>query len=630
MNHNSEADGRRMLSRHEFVIRLLGLMLLLAFFQFIASHYLIYNVFHPDAAELEILLDRPGPGVIIIFIFILALMFNYLRPILSFLGDAGREVEIPDERARLVAQKCMNFPYLMVGFAFVSNILGGLFSGLTLMRWLDWGARLVYCLVFGGVMIALMAAPLAIYCYHWLVRPVIEMAAHCAPGLPPSFSAGLRVSVRTKMVLIITSLVVAVAGYVGFVGYSHSSTLLSSLERVEAALPEEVKAELGRQKGVILSSEWKARIGDLGAMYVIFVLVASAVSLLVALLSSREISEPIAVLDRAAQRIRQGGYGEPVRLIKNDELADLGAAFNRMMDTIVAHVGVMEGIVGKLERGIRSMDDSIRVVLGVCTAQALGSARQASAVSQSSAIAHQIVSTSRLIDEGARNVGEVSGEALSACQGGESTVARARDDFAGIARQVSEISAAMRHLEDDFSRILRIVDLLEDIADQTDILSVNAALEAAGAGEHGRRFGVVATATRMLAQKSADAAGEVKQLVGQIQQATQESAALAKDGENKVEAGNAAMGAVVSAFADISSLAETTALSAREITVATKEQESASEQLAASMLEVQSVAAEVEKGAREIESAVADLRRFAESLKSEVEDRTQQPEPYIS
>jgi methyl-accepting chemotaxis protein len=357
-----------------------------------------------------------------------------------------------------------------------------------------------------------------------------------------------------------------------------------------------------------------------------FVVVASAVSLVVAWLSSREITEPVAVLDRAARRVREGSYGEPVRLIKNDELADLGSAFNRMMATITAHVGAMEEVVHKLENGIRSMDDSIRLVLGVCAEQARGSALQASAIEQSSAIARQIVSTSHLIDQGAASVGEVSGEALAACQGGESTVKRARDDFGRIARQVSEITASMRRLEGDFGQILRIVDLLEDIAEQTDILAVNAALEAAGAGEHGRRFGAVAAATRRLAQRSADAAGEVKALVEQIQAATREAAEQAQDGEKQVQAGSGAMVEVVTAFADISSLAETTALSAREITVATREQESASEQLAASMIEVQKVAAGVEKGAREIESAVSELRRFAESLKSEVEGRRKGPD----
>ncbi len=240
-------------------------------------------------------------------------------------------------------------------------------------------------------------------------------------------------------------------------------------------------------------------------------------------------------------------------------------------------------------------------------------------------MSRQIVSTSHLIDQGAASVGEVSGEALAACQGGESTVKRARDDFGRIARQVSEVSALMRRLEGDFGRTLRIVDLLEDIAEQTDILAVNAALEAAGAGEHGRRFGAVAAATRRLAQRSADAAGEVKALVEQIQAATREAAEQAQDGERQVQAGSGAMVEVVTTFADISSLAETTALSAREITVATREQESASEQLAASMVEVQKVAAGVEKGAREIESAVSELRRFAESLKSEVEDRRKGP-----
>ena len=111
-------------------------------------------------------------------------------------------------------------------------------------------------------------------------------------------------------------------------------------------------------------------------------MLSGAVALVIALLSSREISGPILRLTRAAERVGRGHYDDPVRLIGDDEFADLGMAVNHMMKTLSAHVLRMEEINRQLSDGIGSIDDTTNALASVSMEQAGGASQQASAVQE--------------------------------------------------------------------------------------------------------------------------------------------------------------------------------------------------------------------------------------------------------
>jgi methyl-accepting chemotaxis protein len=185
--------------------------------------------------------------------------------------------------------------------------------------------------------------------------------------------------------------------------------------------------------------------------------------------------------------------------------------------------------------------------------------------------------------------------------------------------QVAAILAAMRELEDRFQAIYKMVAMTGEIAEQTELLALNAALEAAGAGLAGQRFMVVADATKRLANRAAEASREIRELVQTIQQATMKTIRIAEGGQDKVAAGGGVMAEAMEAIRSISALADSTSRAVGEITLSTRQQTTGAEQLAGSVAEVHEVARKVEAGAKEIQAAITELQSFAETLRATVE-----------
>ena len=150
-------------------------------------------------------------------------------------------------------------------------------------------------------------------------------------------------------------------------------------------------------------------------------------------------------------------------------------------------------------------------------------------------------------------------------------------------------------------------------------IALNASLEAAGAGEAGRRFSVVAEAVHQLAVRSAQSAGQIRDLINVIENATDESIRRAEAGKARVEEGGQVIAMIMESLHVILDFAAGTSRSAKEISLSTDQQSSASELLAQSITEVSDVAGRVEDGARQIQSAIAELQTLANSLRATVE-----------
>lgn len=213
----------------------------------------------------------------------------------------------------------------------------------------------------------------------------------------------------------------------------------------------------------------------------------------------------------------------------------------------------------------------------------------------------------------------VAANTLTACKDGEDKLDLARTGFQAIEEQADAIGEATRQIGDRFQETYKIVGMMEDIADQTELLALNAALEAAGAGEGGKRFSVVAEETRRLALRATEAAGDIRTRMEDIQKSVMETTRAAEKGKEKVADGGRAILEVTDALSKISSFAGSTSIAVSEITISTGQQNSASAELASSIIEVRDVAGKVEQGAKEIQNAIAELRFFSEALRETVE-----------
>jgi len=600
-----------------FIARLLVLISLIATFQVAAIELLIYHLMLPSWSELKIMLTNPGPLVVFLLASFMVIIYFYVKPLPDFLKHRQEGIETTDEEARLVQQRGINFPYFMAFFAFPFYMVGGTLGASEIAQVLEWPRSLLVYGFVGGVLSSFLAAPLSIYAYTWITTPVVRLAGESAPGLMPSRSAGRRIPVRAKLIVTMFSLVIAMTGYTVTVGYSQTRLLVEEVERFEGAALENaaVQAEIAE-----LSAYFERRSRIQRSIYITILIVGALAAFVLAYLAARDITGPVKTIKDETERLKSGDYDRPVYLVSNDEFSDMGIAFNRMLQTVTSHIRAMETLVSTLREGIVQIDEVVATVSAISSEQAGEATQQAGAVRQSSAVAEEILAGSRQIAESSKMMEELAVSTLEACEVCETRLAETQGGFADITTQVEEIFGAMENLQDRFQKTYKIVEWIEDIANQIELLSLNASLEAAGAGEYGRRFEVVAQSTRRLAVRSAEAVGEIKELIGSIQQETIESTAIARQGKEKVEAGGEAMTMVSSALERISTYAGSTSNTIKEIKSSTEQQTTATEQMAASITQIQQAAEQVEKGAGKIRDAVSGLRNFSQDLKETVEE----------
>ena len=241
--------------------------------------------------------------------------------------------------------------------------------------------------------------------------------------------------------------------------------------------------------------------------------------------------------------------------------------------------------------------------------QATGAKEQATAMSEITTTISELLATSKQIAESAQRVAHIAEETAKGARSGEQTVSKANDSIGGIKRQVDLIVTHMLDLGKKSQQIGGILEIINELAEQTNILAINATIEAAGAGESGKRFAVVADEIRKLADRVGGSTKEIRGLIDEIRAAVNTTVMTTEGGTKAVDAGARQFSEVATAFRQIVSLVSTTTEAAREIELSTKQQSTAVEQ-------VNIAVANVAQATRETEASSSQTLQTASQLTS--------------
>lgn len=556
----------------------------------------------------------------------LTIILIIVRPLFRCVRSLSRGEKVGDEFIARVQDQALSLGPKMAVLAICSYCVMTPLVFIRGLLTLGWPWSTLWFALIAGLVAGLIMIPLAMNLATWIVQPLLDYTTQHVGQLAPSRRAGLPLSLRAKLLITFLPMIAAVLIFTSMVGYSQTQYLFVNFEKLEQTLltPDAQKQLVNSVQhktdpGIRGSRFFRERLGNLKTFYALAVAVAMAIMVLLTLLFALSLTRPVRVLSEATKRISEGHPEESLRLVTNDELSELGARVNRIKDNIIGQMQALAAVAAKLEHGIRRMNETVNTVMAVSAEQSSGATEQATSVQETVSIAEEIAATASQIMEKSKMVDGLVGKTLAACDEGKKNLEQATASFGGISEQADQSREATRQIEDEFEQTFKIVEWMEDIAEQTELLALNAALEAAGAGAEGRRFQVVAEATRRLAVRSAEATREVRTLVQTIREATQESSRIAEAGKIRVAQGGAALDEVGKSLRTISSFAANTSTAVREITLSTGQQSSASQQLAGSIAEISQVAAKVEEGAKETESTLAELRTFAEALRETAE-----------
>ncbi len=268
----------------------------------------------------------------------------------------------------------------------------------------------------------------------------------------------------------------------------------------------------------------------------------------------------------------------------------------------------------QLGAAISNIKSSSAELNAAATQQATGSAEQASATVEITTTIRELLATSKQISESSQQVSRIATEASTAATAGGKSVNRAQDAIGGIRRQVDVIVNHMLELGKKSQQIGGILEVINELAEQTNILAINATIESAGAGDAGKRFAVVADEIRKLADRVGGSSREIRGLVEDIRSSANTTVMATEDGSKSVDEGARQFTEVATGFQRIAEMVQTTRDAAREIELSTKQQTSAVEQVNLAMVNVAQAAKESEASARQTSDTSSQLASLSRDL----------------
>jgi methyl-accepting chemotaxis protein len=246
--------------------------------------------------------------------------------------------------------------------------------------------------------------------------------------------------------------------------------------------------------------------------------------------------------------------------------------------------------------------------------QAAGRRGQAGAMNEITTTINQLAITSRQIAANAQRVARIAEDTAAAARTGDATIDRTRTSIVAIRTQVDLIVEHMLTLGERSQQIGGVADLVAELAEQTNILAINATIEASGTGEHGRRFAVVADEIRKLADRTAESAKQIGTLIADVRGAVSTTVTATETGAKAVDAGVRQFDDATTSFQHIAQLVTTANDATAEIEQSTKEQSTAVEQVSMAATDTARITRESEAGAVQTRQTAAHLASLSTDL----------------
>jgi hypothetical protein len=280
----------------------------------------------------------------------------------------------------------------------------------------------------------------------------------------------------------------------------------------------------------------------------------------------------------------------------------------------VLGIGVTRSITAGLKMTIESVTGTANQLLSVSSQVAAGAAQTAASTNETTVTVEEVKQTAILANDKATHVAESSENVARVADIGRGTVDATISGIERMQAEMDVVSETINRLSDQTQAVGDIITTVNDLAEQSNLLSVNASIEAAKAGEHGKGFTVVAQEVKNLAEQSKQAVAQIRNILSEIQKASHTAVQAAEQGRNAVEAGrqqSLESGEAIQRLADSASEA---AQSAIQISASSRQQLAGMEQISQAIESINEAGNQSVAGTRQVEEEVRLLQELAVDL----------------
>ena len=310
-------------------------------------------------------------------------------------------------------------------------------------------------------------------------------------------------------------------------------------------------------------------------------------------------------------RLQLNGNGHAHEEIETDDLYQLGTNLNGMVQNL-------GDVTVRIRESASGISATAAEILAATTQQNASATEQDVAVTQTMTTVEEVRTTVKQTAERAQAVADASRQSVNVSRSGQAAISDSIEGMKTVRQRVESIAETILMLSERTQKIGEIIASVNEIADQSKLLALNAGIEAARAGEEGKGFAVVAMEVRQLAEQSREATARVRSILNEIQQATNTAVMVTEEGTKGAESGMALVERAGESIRELAATIDEATQAAMQIAASTHQQISGIEQLAAAMQAIKQASTQTAASTRQAERSARDLKDMATQMEQVV------------